>query len=142
MCFLQKLQLLLLRLQLMKPRASESIKLIPPHVMVGVTLKELGELQEVTLWVVPRPSNSHHQDYYISSRGPQLLGGGTTQVVYTFKGVAPLPGCKIVAFRKVWGVESPTLPETNSLPLKINGWKIKFLLGWHFSGAMLVSGCV
>ena len=30
-----------------------------------------------------------------------------------------------------------------SLPLKINGWKmIHFLLGWHFSGAMLASGSV
>ena len=38
-------------------------------------------------WVVPPPSNSHHQDYYIFSRGSQprtsfatgILGGGTTQ---------------------------------------------------------------
>ena len=37
-------------------------------------------------WVVPPPSNSDHQDYYIFSRGsqpkpsfPLLLGGGTTQ---------------------------------------------------------------
>ena len=39
------------------------------------------------IWVVPPPSNSHHQDYYIFSRGSQpkpsfatgILGGGTTQ---------------------------------------------------------------
>ena len=37
-------------------------------------------------WVVPPPSKSHHQDYYIFSREsqpkpsfPLLLGGGTTQ---------------------------------------------------------------
>ncbi len=38
-------------------------------------------------WVVPLPSNSHHQDYYIFSRGSRtkpsfatgILGGGTTQ---------------------------------------------------------------
>ena len=40
-------------------------------------------------WVVPLPSNSHHQDYYVFSRGSQpkpsfatgILGGGTTQVI-------------------------------------------------------------
>ena len=40
-----------------------------------------------TPWVVPPPSNSHHQDYYIFSRGSQpkpsfatgIPGGGTTQ---------------------------------------------------------------
>ena len=40
-------------------------------------------------WVVPPPSNSHHQDYYIFSREsqpkpsfPLLLGGGTTQIIF------------------------------------------------------------
>ncbi len=41
-------------------------------------------------WVVPPPSNSHHQDYYIFSRGSQpkpsfatgILGGGTTQNIW------------------------------------------------------------
>ena len=37
------------------------------------------------------------------------------------------------------GIFTPTnLPETNSLHLKINGWKMKFLLGWSdglFAGA-------
>ena len=39
-------------------------------------------------WVVPPPTNSHHQDCYIFSRGipinlhlPQLLGGGTIQTM-------------------------------------------------------------
>ncbi len=36
-----------------------------------------------------------------------------------------------------------TLPETNGLPLKMDGWKMSFLLGFGlFSGAMLVSGRV
>ena len=30
-------------------------------------------------------------------------------------------------------------PETNSSTLKIDGWKITFLLGYLFSGAMLYS---
>ena len=29
-------------------------------------------------------------------------------------------------------------PETNSSPMKIDGWKMNFLLGAHFSEAMLV----
>ena len=40
-------------------------------------------------WVVPPPSKSHHQDYYIFSREsqpkpsfPLLLGGGTTQYIH------------------------------------------------------------
>ena len=41
------------------------------------------------LWVVPPPSKSHHQDYYIFSRESQpkpsfatgILGGGTTQPI-------------------------------------------------------------
>ena len=37
----------------------------------------------------------------------------------------------------------PTLPETNSLLLKINGWKMYFLLGWPiFRGELLVLGSV
>ncbi len=37
----------------------------------------------------------------------------------------------------------PSLKLTASLPLKINGWKIKFLLGWPiFRGELLVSGSV
>ena len=36
-----------------------------------------------------------------------------------------------------------TLPETNSSPLKMDGWKMNFLLGWpNFRGEMLVSGRV
>ena len=36
-----------------------------------------------------------------------------------------------------------TLPETNSSPLKINGWKTSFLLVWlNFRGELLVSGRV
>ncbi len=42
-------------------------------------------------WVVPPPSKSHHQDYYIFSREsrtkpsfPLLLGGGTTQCIYVY----------------------------------------------------------
>ena len=45
----------------------------------------------VVSWVVPLPSNSHHQDCYIFSRGslinlhlPLLLGGGSTQVISSF----------------------------------------------------------
>ena len=35
------------------------------------------------------------------------------------------------------------LPETNGLPLKINGWKMNFLLGRPiFRGELLVSGSV
>ena len=52
--------------------------------------RDNNNLKEVfcaTCWVVPPPSNSHHQDYYILSRGFQpkpsfatgILGGGTTQ---------------------------------------------------------------
>ena len=44
-------------------------------------------------------------------------------------------GVLLVVFRKY------TLPETNSLHLKMDGWKTTFLLGpGLFSGAMLVSG--
>ena len=33
-----------------------------------------------------------------------------------------------------------TLPETNSSPLKMDGWNTSFLLGWHiFRGELLVS---
>ncbi len=43
----------------------------------------------IYFWVVPLPKNSHHQDYYIFSRGSQpkpsfatgILGGGTTQII-------------------------------------------------------------
>ena len=36
-----------------------------------------------------------------------------------------------------------TLPETSSLPLKIDGWKMIFLSGWPiFRGELLVSGRV
>ena len=36
-----------------------------------------------------------------------------------------------------------TLPETNSSPLKMDGWKMNFLLGWpNFRGKLLVSGRV
>ena len=36
-----------------------------------------------------------------------------------------------------------TLPETNGLLLKIDGWKMNFFLGpGNFSGTMLVSGSV
>ena len=38
--------------------------------------------------------------------------------------------------------EVSTLPETNSSPLKIDGWETSFLLGWPFSGATLVLGMV
>ena len=46
-------------------------------------------------WVVPPPSNSHHQDYYIFSRGSQpkpsfatgILAGGTTQPIWLSRGV-------------------------------------------------------
>ena len=42
------------------------------------------------------------------------------------------------------GQQFDTLPETNSLPLKMDGWNTTFLLGFGlFSGAkMLVSGRV
>ena len=34
-----------------------------------------------------------------------------------------------------------TFPETNSLPLKMDGWNTSFLLGWPiFRGELLVSG--
>ena len=40
-------------------------------------------------------------------------------------------------------LKGDTLPETNSSPLKINGWKMKVLLGWPiFRGELLVSGSV
>ena len=43
-------------------------------------------------WVVPLPSKSHHQNYYISSRGSQpnpsfatgILGGRTTKIMNGF----------------------------------------------------------
>ena len=39
--------------------------------------------------------------------------------------------------------EKLTLPETNSLPLKMDGWNTSFLLGWPtFRGELLVSGRV
>ena len=44
-------------------------------------------------WVVPPPSKSHHQDYYIFSKEsrtkpsfPLLLGGGTTQLIGFLRG--------------------------------------------------------
>ncbi len=37
----------------------------------------------------------------------------------------------------------PSLNQTNSLHLKISGWKVNFLLGWSiFKAKMLVSGKV
>ena len=37
----------------------------------------------------------------------------------------------------------PTLPETNSSPLKMDGWNTSFFLGWPiFRGEMLVLGSV
>ena len=51
-------------------------------------MPNLRWMKEVITWVVPPPSKSHHQDYYIFSREsqpkpsfPLLLGGGTTQVI-------------------------------------------------------------
>ena len=38
------------------------------------------------------------------------------------------------------GFERATLPETNSSPLKMDGWNTSFLLGWPiFRGEQLVS---
>ena len=40
-------------------------------------------------------------------------------------------------------IPSTTLPESNSLPLKMDGWKMTFLLGNPiFRGELLVSGSV
>ena len=33
-----------------------------------------------------------------------------------------------------------TLPETNSLPLKMDGWNTSFLLGWHIFRCYVISG--
>ena len=43
----------------------------------------------------------------------------------------------------LWGSDEYTLPETNSLHLKMDGWKTSFLLGWPiFRGELLVLGSV
>ncbi len=61
-------------------------------------------------WVVPSPSNSHHQDYL-----PLLLGGGDNP--------------------------NHTLPETNSSPLKMDGWNtiLSYWVSAYIQGRNAVS---
>ena len=62
------------------------------------------------LWVVPLPSNSHHQDHYFFSRGSQpkpsfatgILGGGTTQVFLRKGGGGPFKMVTMITHETYW----------------------------------------
>ena len=73
-------------------------------------LDSLAELLRIH-WVVHPPSNSHHQEYYIFSRGsgipinlhlPLLLGGGTNQRIHCF-----CWGCFFLVLAELLATDTP-----------------------------------
>ena len=67
------------------------------------------------IWVVPPPSKSHHQDYYIFSREPLaykpsfplLLGGGTTQpMIICVCTISKESHCIANDIHKAWGADT------------------------------------